>query len=303
MDGLGLQASTVYHVYAFADVQSRPKGFGLYAIPKSTFQCASTAKGNELTATTMTKAYRFTLGSRVRVLHNNVTTSVNDTDWNLGTVSEISSATQIKILMDNNQVWGNTYGATIPVQSSTGGLIEQLSNFHPYTPDNADQSTLFANYRVVGVLGSDGSSNLEGFEILKSDNIKEGTLREWHGDFTGCPGLYTDDWQFMDGLTCKVDESPFIGHVLPDLEGDGRFTRASGTSGTIQSATRVPYNTYRSASSAFAITDSQISNYEDANPTTQNRRTINIDGSTVGANIDVAIRPTNMSVRKLLKVR
>lgn len=222
LDGLGMVTESIYHIWAFADNTGQSKGFGLLQQPTSTFQCASTAKGAEITLTNLTKGFRFALGARLQVLHNNVTTAVNDLDWNLATITSIDSATQIKAVLDNNKVFGQTYGATIPVQGSTGGLITQLDKFRPYASDDSTQTTIETYYRIIGILKTDNTASpntvIDGFEALPNHDFTPVNTRiVWDGTLTNFPPLLTDDWLFTDGLRVKIDRSRLIGQVTPTI--------------------------------------------------------------------------------------
>jgi hypothetical protein len=309
-----LVAEKIYHIWAFADENAITKGFGLIQEPTSTFQTAGAAKGATITITNMTKAYRFTVGARLRVEHNNVTTGVNDTDWNLATITEISSATQIKALMDNNDVFGATYGAAIPAQGATGGLVTQLDKFKPYTADDSNQSVIYPYYRLIGLLITDDtappSTLIEGFEIVEQHSPPLGSIQAWHKDLSGCFPLMTDEWKPCDGLVCKVDQSPFIGTVLPDLNGADtnptRFLRGGATSGVMQDASAVLDIENPPAAPYYISQPRTGTAVYDEDETVNKTLIYNLQsGSSSGSQTEeyARVRAKNMSVVWIIKVR
>lgn len=281
LDGIALASDSIYHLWAMATKFGNLAGFGLFQQPTSTFQCASAAKGATITLTNLTKAYRFTVGSRIRIEHNNVTTGINDTDWNLATVTEILSTISLKATLDNDMVFQRTYGATIPVQGSTGGLVTQLDSYQPYIPDDTNQRKLYYYNRLIAILITDSSSNIDGFEKWPIvDPNKVGTIDFRDKDRGDCFPLITEDWQPYNGKSIKVDKSPLIGETLPDINSDNRYLRGANTSGILQAATSLatyprnntnevqdrilnPDNTYNSGTLRAAATTTPSGNTYD----------------------------------------
>lgn len=60
-----------------------------------------------------------------------------------------------------------------------------------------------------------------------------GSIIAWTDNITGTPAL-PSSFKLCDGSTISDSESPMNGQTLPDLNGDERFLRGSGTSGTTQ---------------------------------------------------------------------
>jgi len=288
MDGLALAASHEYHLYAFANERYEGKGFGVFQRPISTATAASATKGGEGTFTVINKAYRFTLGARVRV-------EDAGTNWNIGTISSIDSATQIKIVMDNQ-----TWGYAIPNGACT---ITQLNRFRPYLPDDSTQPVWYPNYRLLCSVYTDGSSDLYNdiFELTKYLNgkscIPPRSIVAWHGSFVTPPPL-PEDWQLCNGLECRIDNSPLIGQVIPNYNGDGRFIRGSATSGTLQNASEID----RYVRNATALVVNTYNTETGTSAPAATPRTTGTAGADLGPLI-VAFRPINVSMNWIMKVQ
>lgn len=142
MDGITtLDPENQYHVWSFADENFIEKGFGLMAIPKSVYTSTAYAKGTTAALTGVTKAYRFTVGSRVRIIEDD---TVGTEVWNLGTVRSITSATAMTVQLDNSADYGTALTAT------TGVSVEQMDNFKPYFPNDSNQQVYYPHYRIIG---------------------------------------------------------------------------------------------------------------------------------------------------------
>jgi hypothetical protein len=134
--------SSDYLIMAFANQYFAPKGFGLMAIPYSSYSCSGTGtKGTTVTLTGITKAYRFTIGARLRIINS---ATLGAEVFNLGTIQSIASASSLTVKLDNNTNWGNT------IPSGAGVSIEQLDKFRPYRINDSTQTTQYHYYRVIG---------------------------------------------------------------------------------------------------------------------------------------------------------
>lgn len=242
LDGIALAADTRYHLWAFADNNLQPKGFGVTAETDSAATIPNANKGTEATITGLTKAYRFTLGARVRCYRS---ASV----WNLGAITSVDSATQIKVLLDNNNVFGLTYGANL---TAGAGTVTQLDKYKPYLADDSTQSTIYPYYNLIGWIETDSSSNIAGFSPTKMDTTNWKTVDWFDKDLSPFYDVDLNLWLECNGQTCMIDKSPLIGTAIWDINGEGRFIRGSATSGTKQAATEHPYIYTNSAANVFA---------------------------------------------------
>jgi hypothetical protein len=139
-----------YFIVAFADEFFKPRGFGLMATPYSSYTASAIgSKGGSVMLVNITKAYRFTIGARVRII-NSVT--IGSEVFNLGTIQAIESSTAITVKLDNNANWGST------IPSGAGVSVEQLDRFRPYYPNDSTQSTWFYYYRIIGMMQLNTSS-------------------------------------------------------------------------------------------------------------------------------------------------
>ena len=68
-----------------------------------------------------------------------------------------------------------------------------------------------------------------------------GAILDWHGSFANCPAL-PNGFVECNGQTLSDAASPFNGQVIPDLNGQGYFTRGSATSGIIQASQNLSHN-------------------------------------------------------------
>jgi hypothetical protein len=104
-------------------------------------------------------------------------------------------------------------------------------------------SIIFAQTFVrfqTGDLVSAGQIN-SNFDAIKSsfqtvDKALErrppvGAIIAWHKNLAGVPAL-PEGWVEVNGQSIADNDSPLNGVTLPDLNGQGRFLRGGGTSGT-----------------------------------------------------------------------
>ena len=119
-----------YIVWAFANEQYEPQGFGVTCIPYSSYTSTAALKGEEVTLTNLTYACRYKIGSQVKIVES-VTAGVET--YNTGTVSEIVSTTSIKVMTDNYSFYGSNLAAT------DGVYVLQLDNYAPLHPNLVDQ--------------------------------------------------------------------------------------------------------------------------------------------------------------------
>ena len=122
-----------------------------------------------------------------------------------------------------------------------------------------------------------------------------GSIQHWTDYLTGSVSL-PYGWLHCDGSTISDAGSPLNGEALPDLEGDFRFLRGSGTSGTLQADQLQDhvhdYNrsySFGSIDSYSATTGGALGTLQTTNPTSGNH------GSET--------RPINMSVRMIMRVK
>lgn len=60
-----------------------------------------------------------------------------------------------------------------------------------------------------------------------------GSIVAWHPDLPGTPAL-PPDWMPCDGQLVTDSDSPYLGQLLPDLNGEGRYLRGALFSGVMQ---------------------------------------------------------------------
>lgn len=70
-----------------------------------------------------------------------------------------------------------------------------------------------------------------GPSLLKAPPV--GSIVAWHPDLPGTPALPAA-WEPCDGQFISDPESPYLGQVLPDLNGEARYLRGSIVSGVLQ---------------------------------------------------------------------
>ena len=156
VDGIAVAANSQYHVWALSSWFYNALGFVLTAIPKSSHTMAgATNKGATGVFTVINKAYRFTPGARVRVIQVLGAASTYIGEWNLGTIASVDSTTQITVNMDNNANYGTNLATT-----GAGVSIEQLDRFKPYLIDDSDQGTIAERYKIIGLIETDASANV-----------------------------------------------------------------------------------------------------------------------------------------------
>lgn len=125
---------------------------------------------------------------------------------------------------------GIGFGAAFLLLLSFGILVaQQITTFQKdQVVSAADMNTNFGNIKT-------SITTLAAETALKPP---VGSIIAWHKSFTGVPSLPAG-WMECNGATVVDVGSPLNGQVLPDLNGQARFLRGSGTSGTLQNATRV----------------------------------------------------------------
>jgi hypothetical protein len=135
-----------------------------------------------------------------------------------------------------------------------------------------------------------------------------GTIKAWHKDFTNTPSLPWG-WIECNGQSLSDTESPYDGEIIPDLNGDGRFLRGSATSGSEQSATRIPNFWTRYQSGAFegasdGTGNHSIQNGEDPGQDSSGYCISSGEYNTMYQfTLDYAVRPINMSVVYIMRVK
>lgn len=145
IDGIAIENSHKYLIWGFLDQNLQFIGYGLSRWEKSSYTAVSSGtKGSEATYT-ITNAYQFTIGARVRV-------SSTSSDWNYGTVSEITNSTTLKIIMDNESGYGTNC-------TTATGSIWQFNKHRPYIIGTNSQELYSDYYRLLGwcELGLDDS--------------------------------------------------------------------------------------------------------------------------------------------------
>lgn len=160
IDGIPLTASNFYLLWLILnDTATDVLGFGVTKQPKATI--ASLVDGTKGSITTLNFtasslpncAYQFTVGARVSCYFSN-------TDYNLGTIVEITDTDTIKVLMDNNANYGTTLVGA--------GTVIQQDMFRPWQVGNsyanASQSLAYTNYKLLsGGIRINASSNIQYF--------------------------------------------------------------------------------------------------------------------------------------------
>ncbi len=95
-----------------------------------------------------------------------------------------------------------------------------------------------ARLHIAGTAGVDGIMFPDGsLQTTASqgggDSTPVGTIIAWHKSLTGTPAI-PEGWVECNGQTLNDEDSPYHGEIIPDLNGDARFLRGGGTSGSLQ---------------------------------------------------------------------
>lgn len=300
IDGFSLVSSSIYNLWGLTDANFQTNLIGLTYRPALGATIPSGAnKGTETTVTGMTNAYRLILGSRVRVYRG-------AGDWNLGTVSALVSETSVKIILDNNQVFGATYGSNLTTGSAT---ITQLDRFKPIVYGSA-QDAVKPYYSLIASIQLDGSGNIQGWWYpWKPIPGTIGEITWFHKSLVTKNAFFDpDQWLDCSGTVVMIDQSPFVGQTLPNINSTvsgyngGRFIRGGATSGTTQDGTKISQTSYRTGSPNGYV-ENLISNS---------------DGQTTSATLDFLYgayatnstgayvqyhRPVNISMVAMMRVR
>ncbi len=291
LDGLDLAANTTYLIYAFANRFGQFQGYGAFQIPSSSYTVTSGTKGTVATFTNITKGYRFSKGARVRC-------EVSNSEWNLGTITEIVSETQLKVLLDDDTVFNKTYGSNL----TNPGNLTQLDQYRPFLPDDPNQQVYYPYFRILARIQTNASMNLEGLLQYPHHHYSHiGFIHAWHQHLGNLYRILPPSYVSMDGLVCKVDQSPFIGETLEDLNGDARFLRGGSVSGGMEDATRILV-TPTDISGALRL---YMESYDqNASLLSSSRTYYQTTGLTSGGTTDFAYttRPINMSVVWVMRV-
>ncbi len=162
VDGITLTSNRDCLIWGFANnANTEFEGFAATHKPYSTFTGVSSGtRGATATYTGLTNAFQFTIGARVAVRNTVGTGPLHE--WNWGTVTSIDSSSQIKVAMDASFT-GNTN-----ITGATGGEILQWDKFRPWVVGASSHSLFRNNYRLLGELHLDGSSNVR--TIYKVDS-------------------------------------------------------------------------------------------------------------------------------------
>ena len=121
-----------------------------------------------------------------------------------------------------------------------------------------------------------------------------GSIVAWDKNLTGTPAL-PSGWVQCDGQTLNDADSPLNGQVIPNLNGTAKFLRGSSVSGTMQNATIIGDMMTQSG------IQPTIYNYDNSG-STYNAWFATMFG-TVGTQYYKAVRPTNMSVVWIMRVK
>ena len=94
----------------------------------------------------------------------------------------------------------------------------------------------------------------DNWDILDTAMVPIGAIIAWHKDFANTPAL---PGRFVEcnGQTLSDADSPYNGQTIPDLNGNARFLRGSGTSGTNQAeATKAPSTAFTTGNQSASHT-------------------------------------------------
>lgn len=166
VDGISFAASTDYCLFAFFDPfdpeNNKFKGFGVTTRPQTTASAVSSGTRGSVGTFTVPSpgANRFNVGARVIC---RVGINIGD-DYNQGTVTEIESATSIKIKLDS------TYGAIAETNTdlSGSGIDIIQTNFFAPKLDNSENTVYPGNgvqysYKFIGLIQTDANIEIINF--------------------------------------------------------------------------------------------------------------------------------------------